>query len=190
MASALRRAPEPGTSPSMYARLTRAVDLLARAMAYAGGLVLVALVAMTCLSIAGRALVSLGLMPIRGDFELIEIGAGFAIFAFLPWCQFNRGHAVVDLLKPAIPTAMNRVIDLAADLGMAAAAAILAWRLWLGMLDKLRYGETTFILQFPVWIAYAAAAAGAVVFVIVSLYCVLRSARVLLGHPDETARHV
>ena len=174
----------------MFATLTLIVDRLARGMAFLGAAVLMALVGMACISIAGRALVPLGLQPIKGDFELIEIGVGFAIFAFMPWCQFARGHATVDLLKPVYPGAMNRIVDLLADIAMTAAAGILAWRLWAGMLDKQRYGETTFILQIPVWLAYAAALTGAVVFVIVAFYCILRSARAVLGYSDEEGRRV
>ena len=138
---------------------------------------------MTCLSITGRALGSAGTAfgPIPGDFELVELGVGFAIFAFLPWCQVKRGHATVDLFQPRFGRRMNAAIDFVSDLLMFIAATLIGWRLWQGMLDKKGYSETTFILQFPVWIAYASALVGAVVFVAVSSYCVWRSARVLAG---------
>ncbi len=55
-----------------------------------GGVVLVLLTIMTCISIVGRAGLTIGLRPVKGDFELIEAGVAFAIFAFLPWCQFTR----------------------------------------------------------------------------------------------------
>lgn len=176
--------------PSMFARMTTAVEVLARATALLGGIVLIALVISTCLSIIGRTLVPIGLRPIKGDFEIIEIGVGFAVFAFLPWCHFNRGHASVDLLKPVFPPAFNRAVDLLADLAMLVAASLIAWRLALGMLDKLRYGETTFILRFPVWIAYAAGLFGATVFVVVAAYCCVRSLRTLGGHPEDEGRDV
>ena len=173
----------------MYSLLTKVADFIARTMAYVGGATLIALVVMTCISIAGRTLVPFGLSPVKGDFEWIEIGVGFAIFAFLPWCQLQRGHAAVDLFEPVFPKAMNRVIDVIVDIGMFAAATIIAWRLWLGMLDKQRYGETTFILQFPVWTAYAAGLVGAVAFAAVSLYCVIRSGRRLVL-PRREGEHV
>lgn len=165
----------------MYDLLETAADRLARAAALMGGAVLLLVVAMTCVSITGRALVPLGLGPVRGDFEWIEMGVGFAIFAFLPWCHLRRGHASVDLFQPVFPPLMNRIIDFAVDVVMFVAAFVLAWRLWLGLLDKHRYGETTFIVQFPVWIAFAACLFGAVCFVIVVAFCILRSGRALLG---------
>ncbi|SMX32222.1 TRAP transporter small permease [Actibacterium lipolyticum] len=169
----------------MYRHIDNSIGWLAKAMALLGGTVLIALIAMTCISIIGRTLVPLGLSPVKGDFEWMELGVGFAIFSFLPWAQYARGHARVDLFTPAFGKTMNRMIDLIADLMMFAASSIIAWRLWLGMLDKKSYTETTFILQFPTWIAYAAGLLGAVAFVIVSAFCILRSARNLRGSTSD-----
>ncbi len=152
---------------------------LAAAMALAGGLMLLALVVLTCLSVAGRALVGLGLGPVPGDFELVEMGVAFAVFAFLPWCHLNRGHATVELLTRYLGRTANAWLDLAADLLMFLVAALITWRLALGTLDKRSYHETTFILQAPVWWAYAACLAGALVFTVVALYCIGRSLRAL-----------
>lgn len=165
----------------MYDLLETVANRLARGTALLGGAVLLLVVAMTCVSITGRALVPLGLGPVHGDFEWIELGVGFAIFAFLPWCHLQRGHASVDLFQPIYPPLMNRVIDFVVDIVMFLAAFIIAWRLWLGLLDKQRYGETTFIVQFPIWIAYAACLFGAVAFAIVVAFCILRSGRALFG---------
>lgn len=168
----------------MYRFLSTSAEWLARWTALAGGIVLTGLIVMTCLSITGRTLVPLGLQPIPGDFELIEIGVGFAVFAFLPWCQLKRGHATVDLFQPLYGRYGNRFIDVISDVIMFIAAYIIASRLYLGMLDKLRYDETTFILRAPVWMAYAAGLFGAAVFVYVSAFCILRSLRVLMDKHD------
>lgn len=176
----------------MYLALYRLADLLARVMAYLGGVVLIALVVLTCLSIAGRALVPLdiGIGSIRGIYDLTEMGMAAAVFAFMPWCQLRRGHVSVDLLKTSFPAPMNRVLDLLFDIGMFIAASVGAWRLYLGMLDKMRYNETTLIMQFPVWQGYAAALVGAVAFAIVAAFCILRSARAVVGLNTLEDRHV
>ncbi|WP_428928062.1 TRAP transporter small permease [Marinibacterium sp. SX1] len=171
----------------MYVLLSRIAELIARGMAILGGLALMALVVMTCVSITGRALIPMGLQPVRGDFELVSIGMGFAVFAFLPWGIYARSHATVDLFLPVFPGWLNRVIDLLADLGFLAVAVIMAWRLWLGMLDKKSYYETTLILQFDMWQAYALALVGAVAFALVAGFCVLRSALALAGRDEEPA---
>jgi len=143
---------------------------LARLMAILGGIVLALLTIMTVVSIGGRSLISFGLGPVPGDFELVEAGAAFAVFAFLPWCQLNRGHATVDLFTNYLPAGVNRWIDLVSETLMTIVFVVLAWRLWVGMMDKIRYQETTFILQYPVWWGFASAMIGAVVCVIVSVY--------------------
>ena len=40
---------------------------------------------------------------------------------------------------------------------------LLTWKHWDGTLDKLAYGETTFIIQYPIWWAYALCMVGAVI---------------------------
>lgn len=161
----------------MFDTLDKTVGFLARAMAILGGIVLILLVAVTCASIVGRSLTFMGLNQVNGDYEMVELGVGFAVFAFLPWTQYARGHARVDLFETAFARWQNLLSDLASDLLLLAIAVVGGYRLWLGMLDKLNYGETTFIMQFPIWQAYASGVLGMAVFVIVAAFCVIRSLR-------------
>lgn len=169
----------------MYARLGRIVEWIATALALIGGAVLLFIVALTCFSIIGRALVPLdiGLGPIRGIYDLTEIGMAAAIFAFLPWAQLKEAHARVDLFQPVMPSALDRLLDLVFNIGMFVVATVGTWRLYLGMLDKLAYGETTLIAQIPVWQGYAASMIGGAGFVLVSAFCIFRATRRLAGLP-------
>lgn len=176
--------------------LPRIIESLARTLAIAGGMVLVALTLLVVVSISGRALLTLGFGfgPVTGDFELVEAGTGFAVFAFLPWCQLKRGHATVDLFTSLLSPRANRVIDLVTEILMTLILALIAWRLWAGTVDKFNYGETTFILQFPLWWPLAAALVAAVIGVAVSLYMTLirivevRTGRAILA-PAEGVIH-
>lgn len=152
--------------------LAAIVTGLARALAILGGVILVVITVITVISITGRAFIWAGLRPVPGDFELVEAGVGFAVFAFLPWCQLNRGHATVDIFTSFLPNQVNRHIDVLAEVLMTVAITFIAWRLWFGLQDKIRYGETTFILQFPVWWAFAACMGAAAIAVVVSFYMV------------------
>ena len=184
--------------------MDRAMRILARAMALAGGLVLVALVAMTCASILGRWLNGVGhghwveplapladalkaLGPVRGDFELVEAGVAFAVMAFLPWCQLTRAHASVDILTRALPGRVERLLALLWEVVFAAVIVIITWRLWVGMEAKARYGETTFMLQMPVWWGYAATFAASLVAALVALYAVWTRVRDLRAGPGRAA---
>jgi len=148
------------------------VSRMARWLAILGGISLIAITVMTVASITGRAFIWAGLRPVPGDFELVELGTGFAVFAFLPWCQLNRGHATVDVFTSFLSERVNRVIDLVTEIVMTLVMLLFAWRLWYGMMDKIRYNETTFILQYPVWWGYAAAMAALVVGCVVSIFVV------------------
>lgn len=167
----------------MYQLLSQLAEKLAIALALAGGFVLLALVALTCLSIIGRALVpfDIGIGPIRGIYDMTEIGMAAAIFAFLPWAQLREAHARVDLFQKAMPHRLNLLLDLIFNAAMLLVAVIGTYRLYLGMLDKLGYGETTLIAQIPVWQGYAACLVGGIGFVIIAAFCVLRALRRLLG---------
>jgi TRAP-type C4-dicarboxylate transport system permease small subunit len=163
----------------------RIVHVLARYTAIAGGTVLAIITTTTLISVIGRGLIPLGLSPVPGDYEIVEAGVLFAVFAFLPWTQLMRGHAVVAIVTDQFSVRINTVIVFIADLLMFGLAGFLAWRHWLGMLDKLQYMETTFILRLPIWWSYAASMLGAIVFVIVAAYCVVRSGAAMVSANPE-----
>lgn len=170
----------------MFDRIDRLMRSLAALLAILGGLALIAVILATVMSVSGRALLWAGLGPIRGDFELVELGTGFAVFAFLPWVQINRQHASVEILTMHLGSAANRMIDVISDLLMLAIALLLTWKHWAGTLDKFAYGETTFIIQYPIWWAYASGLVGAVGFVLVSIWCVILSVRALMTGESQT----
>jgi len=165
-------------------------------MALLGGVVLCLLVVMVCLSISGRELSDLafsgalgglgdwlaesGVGPILGDFELVEAGVAFAIFAFLPITQLKGAHAKVDVFSKGMGAGTDRALATFWSLVMAAMIVLITWRLFAGMQDKMRYGETTFLIQFPIWWAYAACLVAAISASIVSIYC---AAMRLTGNP-------
>ena len=161
----------------------------ARLMAICGGLVLIVLIVLICISVIGRSLngllhgwigavmpdlsawaLDLGVGPINGDFELVEAGVAFAIFAFLPLCQISTGHASVDIFTAKLPTRINRLLQLAIDVIFAVVLIAIAYQLYNGMLSKQRYGDTTFLLQFPIWWAYAASLSGSILTAVISFY--------------------
>jgi TRAP-type C4-dicarboxylate transport system permease small subunit len=158
-------------------RIGRLIHGLARNSALAGGVVLIAVTVITVVSIIGRSLIQFGLSPIPGDFEIVQAGMLFAIFAFLPWCHLVRGHALVAILTDRFPIRFNALAEFVWDAVMLLTAAFIAWRLWVGLLDKQGFRESTFILRIPVWILYATGMIGAMIFVIIALYCVVRSGR-------------
>jgi TRAP-type C4-dicarboxylate transport system permease small subunit len=167
------------------------MEWLARTLAIIGGLVLTALVLLTCISVIGRGGNTLGhsdllngilpgfadmlkhLGPVTGDFEVVEAGIAFAIFAFLPICQLHGGHATVDVFTNLMPKKLNRVIIAFWEVILALVLILISWRLYEGLLSKMSNGETTYLIQFPIWWAYAASFAASLCAVIVGVYCAI-----------------
>lgn len=153
----------------------RFVTGLARWMALLGGAALLAMIVIVVASVVGRAFIWAGLKPILGDYELISVGMGFAVFAFLPWAHLTRGHALVSLVTDMFSDRVNMWILVVTDLMMLFASAFIAWRLWFGMLDKFGHRETTILLGLSMGWAFAAAVVGAITMVIVAVYVFARS---------------
>ena len=149
----------------MYAQSQHIAQVIARTLALAGGGALIDLIVLTCLSIIGRVFVPLdiGIGPIRGIYDITEIGISAAVFAFLPLAQLRESHARVDLFQWAIPRRINQGLDLLFNLAMAFVATVGSHRLWQG---------------------YALALIGAFGFVLVAIFCVIRAARRLAGFEE------
>ena len=123
-----------------------------QAFALAGGVVLLALINMSLVSIIGRKLFN---TPIRGDIELMEIGASIAIAAFLPLCEMRGIHIKVDTFTMKMPDGVVRALDGIAHLLCMGAALLLAWRTSLQLRDNLEYGDVSTLLSIPMWIPLA-----------------------------------
>lgn len=151
------------------------MDKLARFFALLGGTTLTILILLICASVVGRSLngvlhsdavqaiipgianglLNSGIGPINGDFEIVEAGVAFAIFAFLPICQLHGAHASVGIFTQRLPEQLDRKLRLVIEVVFAAVLILLAWYLLLGGLSKYQSGQTTLLLQFPVWWSYA-----------------------------------
>ena len=170
--------------------MTRLFLRLAQVAAFLGGIVLTVLILLTVVSVAGRGINTLmhdligagvlagvaqsvldaGVGPVTGDFELVEAGIAFCIFAFLPLAQITGAHASVDILTSVFPAGVNRLLAALWEGLFAVVLIVIAWKLYDGMAGKIRYNETTMLLQFPVWWAFALSLTGAVAAAVVAVY--------------------
>ena len=157
--------------------MTGLVRSISRITSLIGGTILVGLTVLTCLSVAGRMLnsflhldgvqmavprlanrlIETGIGPITGDYELLEAGMACVIFAFLPLCQLQSGHASVNIFTDRLPKKIRAILICIAESSFALALILIAWQLGNGLGDKYRSHETTSLLEMPVWYGYAAA---------------------------------
>lgn len=163
---------------------------LSKFMAFLGGLVLTVLILLICFSIFGRTLsgffhsdfaagllggfaqtmINVGIGPVNGDYELVEAGIAFTIFAFLPLTQITGAHANVDIFTNGLPVRAQLYLKAIIEILFAAVLVMIAVQLNQGMWDKMNRGQTTFLLQFPVWWAYGLSLIGAVSAALVGVY--------------------
>ncbi|QDY69008.1 TRAP transporter small permease [Qingshengfaniella alkalisoli] len=171
------------------ARIEATIRWFARTLAIAAGFILLAMSAITIASVSGRALAGLGIRPIRGDFELIEMGCAIVVFSVLPWCQVMRGHVTVDALAERLPARIGRGLTIIGNVALSLCSGVILWRLWLGFGERFPFGsdilravlslgdkpfyvETSYELLIPVWIPYVLCLPGAVLFFVTCLWSV------------------
>ncbi|MBQ0929396.1 TRAP transporter small permease [Ideonella sp. 4Y16] len=154
----------PGFGPLGYRLLA-----LSKALAMAGGLVFVVLVAMSIVSIVGRKLAA---APVPGDVELLQMSAAFACACFFAYCHLIGGDVKVDFFTAKASARTIHALDALGSLLFGLMGAALAWRGTAGMLAMKDSGETSIILGWPIWLAQALMIPGFVLMALAGLYMV------------------
>ncbi len=132
------------------------LERITRIVALAGGLLSLAIACMVVVSVALRW-ARVGSVP--GDFELVQMATAISVFCFLPLCQIRRGNIMVDTFTARLPKRVNVALDALWDLVYAAMMLILAASLFRGARDAIASGQTTMMLQLPLWPAIVVASA-------------------------------
>ncbi|HZF75464.1 MAG TPA: TRAP transporter small permease subunit [Acetobacteraceae bacterium] len=116
--------------------------------------------------------------PIRGDFEIISVASGVAVFGFLAYGTLMRANILVDSFTSFLPRRVNALVDAAWMLVWAVIAAWLAERMALGALDTWRSnGRTIGLLALPYWWAVAFGAVAFAATALAALWLAVRFGR-------------
>jgi TRAP-type C4-dicarboxylate transport system permease small subunit len=143
--------------PSIAVRAHAMLARLAAVLAVLGAaLLLVAALIVTC-SVLLRTFAG---GQVKGDFEIVALASGIAILLFLPYCQAMRAHVTVDVFTARLPRTVLRRVDALWSAALAVAAAVLAWRLSVGLEEAWRRNDVTMMLHLPLSAAYVAALIG------------------------------
>ena len=135
-----------------FGPIGRALLVLTKNVAIAGGLVFVALVAMSLVSIVGRKLFA---WTVPGDVELLQMCSAFAASTFFAYCHLAQGDVKVDFFTHRMPFRTVAAMDAFASLLVALFGGLIAWRTAALALANLRAGTTSGILELPEWIPQA-----------------------------------
>ena len=117
-------------------------------VAIAGGALALAVAGLVVVSILGRWLLD---GPVSGDFEYVQMATAAAVFAWLPYTQARGGNIAVDTFSARLPRAVTTALDAFWCLAYAGTLAFGAVALMHGALDARQSGETTMMVQIPLW---------------------------------------
>lgn len=182
----------------MFERLQSALFAVSRCGAIIGGYALMGLSIAICVEIVLRRTAGVSLQGVD------EIGgyvlAGTSAFGFA-FALVHRAHTRIDLLYRNAPVAAQAVLNIAAAILVAAAAAFMTWRAVESASRSYVIGSIAASpLQTPIWIPQAIWASGLALFTCVAVVLVLRGFALLaqgpaalnaaLGVPEIDARPV
>lgn len=167
--------------PTLLKRVEAPLLQATRGVAWLGGVALMAMALATVYSILGRALPDLpGLAwwhPIRGNFELVELGTAFAIFSFLPYTHMVRGNVLVDFFTARAHPRVKAALAIPANALLTAMVALITWRMTVATIElqTATYTQTTMLLGVPLWWGYVPATAFMWLYLLVGAFTTWRS---------------
>jgi TRAP-type C4-dicarboxylate transport system permease small subunit len=130
---------------------SKALERIALMCSLLGGLVLTAVMLMTCYSLFGRNVLGSALI---GDFELTGVGAGAAIALFMPLCQLRRENIIVDFFTAKCTESTLFRLDRLGDALMTLIFSLLSWRCGLAAINAKETMGASMLLGFPDWIVF------------------------------------
>ena len=149
--------------------LNRAVGMFDRAvrcLALLGGVVLVAMVALTVVDVALRKFWN---APIFGAQNISELALLVVVFCAVAHCGREKGHIAITLLGDRLGPRLGRFADILVNLVGAAVFVVLTWRALVAALQAIEIERASNLLAIPHWPFYAMIALGSALYAIVQL---------------------
>lgn len=174
----------PGAASLAFGPLGQHLFRASKVSAITGGLIFVAIVVMSIISIVGRKLFA---APVPGDVEVLQMAAAFASASFFAYCHLNGGDVKVDFFTAkASPCTVHR-LDAFGSLLVGLFGAVITWRAGVGAWAIKEAGETSMILGWPVWIAQMLMVPGFLLMALAGFYMMGLHWRMSKIHSGVTA---
>ncbi|WP_159952468.1 TRAP transporter small permease [Rhizobium sp. 18065] len=138
-------------------RLARLLDRATKTLSALAGVSLLFMVVVITISVLTRYLFN---SPITGSDEIVQMTGVAVIMLALPYATAHGAHVRVDIFDHVLGHWGRLGGDVLSRLLSGFVFAILANRAWEKMLDAHEYGDTTNMLQIPMWPFYAILVAG------------------------------
>ena len=130
----------------------RLLHWLCKVSAAVGGTALIGIALMTLSSVIGRSVFD---KPIQGDIELVQLACAVCVAAFLPYCQWQKANIIVDFFTTRASNRTQALLDAFGTLLLGIVLGLAAWRTGVGAISVQGSSETSMLMGFPIWIAYA-----------------------------------
>jgi len=142
------------------------------ALAIIGGVVMVAIVLVSLVSLLGR---KISASPITGDVEIVQMLSAPALACFFAYCHLTRGDVRVDMIADRLGSRWATYLEALGSFLLGLVAAILAWRTAVGALALREVGETSALLSWPIWISEALVVPGFALQALAGFYMAFRA---------------
>ena len=113
----------------------------------AASALLFSMMVLTFFDVVGRYLLN---KPIRGAFEITELGLVVLIFAGLPLVSHADEHVTMDFIDRILPDRVARAWVRVMHLICAAIMFFLSWQVWIKADRIAGYADTTDVLRIPI----------------------------------------
>lgn len=151
---------------SVFSAIKRGVGATSRGFAVISSIALIFMTLLTVLDVFLRALFD---YPIHGALELIEFSLGIVVFLALAFCGVQNGHIVIDILVRRFPKPFRIAIGAVISLVSAAILGLIGYRMVFQAIRVHMMGQTSVILDIPVYPFILVGAFGIVLLALVYL---------------------
>lgn len=140
--------------------LNRIFDTLSDKLMFLGSLLLLAMVALTCLDVFGRMFGH----PVFGAYELMSFMAALVAAAALPDTHAQRRHIGVEIITEKLSSKTRLYLELVIDVVSLGIFIIVTWRMFILAMNVKESGELSMNLKAPEYLIMAAVGVGFFLF--------------------------
>lgn len=125
-----------------------------------GGIILLAIMVVTTLNAGAFAIDRIAryfgntFAALPGYEDFVRLAVSSAALMFFPYCQYKRGHVVVDLFVTRFSPNLNRALDLFSLFSTTALALFLAYWMMQGMIETYHDNALSRVLGWHEWPFY------------------------------------
>jgi len=153
-------------------------DKLSDKLMLFGSLLLLAMVALTCVDVFGRMFGH----PVFGAYELMSFMAALVAAAALPDTHARKRHIGVEIITEKLSRRTRLILEVISDLVAFVIFCIVTWRMFILAMNVRESGELSMNLEAPEYLIMASVGVGFLLFAFAIIKTFLSTINKLRGH--------